>query len=220
MGKKIDRLSDYGIVSKKSKTEETFLKIEKHFRSNDDLPSMYIKKLWESYEKNIPKNKKNNALNGYIFEAIVITALIKEDITPFYVQTNLEFVPNVNYDIILFPRNEKGKVDVSAPVVLSLKTSLRERYKQADLEGLALKDVYKRGLSYLITLDDESEITLANEKISKNDIRGLDGFLNATSEEFDNLVKHLKESTVSVPPPIQVIKDAKEIIVERENKDV
>ena len=220
MGKKIDRLSDYGIVSKKSKTEETFLKIEKHFRSNDDLPSMYIKKLWESYEKNIPKNKKNNALNGYIFEAIVITALIKEDITPFYVQTNLEFVPNVNYDIILFPRNEKGKVDVSAPVVLSLKTSLRERYKQADLEGLDLKDVYKRGLSYLITLDDESEITLANEKISKNDIRGLDGFLNATSEEFDNLVKHLKESTVSVPPPIQVIKDAKEIIVERENKDV
>lgn len=218
MQEKVDRLSDYKIFSKSSKTEEIFLKIEKKFKSNKDIPSEYVKKLWEKYQQEVPD--KNNAINGYVFEAIIITALIKEDILPFYIQTNLEFVPNVNYDIILFPKTAKGDVDVSAPMVLSLKTSLRERYKQADLEGLALKDVYKRGKSYLVTLDEDSEIEIANEKIVKKDIRGLDGFISATSSKFDELVMGLKEKKVSEPPPIQVIKETKEISVERGKEDV
>ena len=151
------------------------------------------------------REKKNNSLNGNIFEAIVITALIKEEILPIYTQTNLEFVPNVDYDIVLFPKKEDGEVDVSAPIVLSLKTSLRERYKQADLEGLALKDVYKRGVSYLVTLDDTSTIELVNEKIKQKDIRGIDGFISAISSEFDELIAGLKSNGVSTPPPIQVI---------------
>lgn len=220
MATRLDRLSDYGIVNRNTKTEEVFLKIEKHFRSNEDIPSVYVQKLWEKYKSEIPAKQRNNSLNGNIFEAIIITALIKEEIAPIYIQTNLEFVPNVDYDIVIFPIMPDGNVDVSAPVVLSLKTSLRERYKQADLEGLALKDVYKRGLSYLVTLDDVSSIDLVNEKIKKRDIRGIDGFINATSKEFDELIADLKERTVSAPPPIQVIKQAKEILMKRGNGNV
>ena len=102
MATRLDRLSDYGIVGKRTKTEEVFLKIEKHFRSNKDTPSVYVQKLWGKYQQVIPEKKKNNSLNGNIFEAIVITALIKEEILPIYTQTNLEFVPNVDYDIVLF----------------------------------------------------------------------------------------------------------------------
>lgn len=87
--------------------------------------------------------KIKNAMNGNIFEAIISTVLIKEGIIPMYTQVSLEFVPNINFDIVIFPKNEKGTVDVSAPISLSLKTSLCERHKQADLEGLALKEVYK-----------------------------------------------------------------------------
>lgn len=214
MATRLDRLSDYGIVGKRTKTEEVFLKIEKHFRSNKDTPSVYVQKLWGKYQQVIPEKKKNNSLNGNIFEAIVITALIKEEILPIYTQTNLEFVPNVDYDIVLFPKKEDGEVDVSAPIVLSLKTSLRERYKQADLEGLALKDVYKRGVSYLVTLDDTSTIELVNEKIKQKDIRGIDGFISAISSEFDELIAGLKSNGVSTPPPIQVINDSKKIEIE------
>jgi len=38
---------------------------------------------------------------------------------------------------------------------LTIKTSLRERYKQADLEGLALKQVYRKSKTYLITLSGQ-----------------------------------------------------------------
>lgn len=216
----VDRLSDYGIVKKDTKTERTFMEIEKNFRSNVDLPSLYVQELWNRYQQQVPTEKKNNSLNGNIFEAIIITALIKEGILPIYTQANLEFVPNVDYDVVLFPKMPDGKVDVSAPVVLSLKTSLRERYKQADLEGLALKDVYKRGVSYLITLDDTSTIELVNEKIRKKDIRGIDSFINATSNRFDEMINELKEKTVSAPPSIQVIKESKEIGIGRGNENV
>ncbi|MDE7137830.1 MAG: hypothetical protein K2O29_05155 [Ruminococcus sp.] len=44
-------------------------------------------------------------------------------------------MPNVDFDIILYTQEQY-------PIALSLKTSVRERYKQADLEGVALKNMY------------------------------------------------------------------------------
>ena len=38
------------------------------------------------------------------------------------------------------------------PIVLSIKTSLRERLKQADLKALALNNVYRKAQTYLLTL--------------------------------------------------------------------
>lgn len=207
---KIDYLYTDGIVGKDTKVERMFLRIEKHYKSNMDIPSQYVKKMWEKY-KGLNAKGKGNSMNGKIFEVIIMTILVKEKITPFYAQAQLEFVPNIDYDIILFPRDKKGNVDVSAPICLSLKTSLRERYKQADLEGLALKEVYKRAVSYLITLESDEELINFNYKVQDKDIRGIDRFICATSKEFDELIEQIKELTVAVPPEIKAVKDAKEI---------
>ncbi len=210
MLKSIERLSDYGIVSSTAKTNLVFEKIEKRFSHNTDNPSVYVKTLWEKY-KTLPSEYQSNAMNGSIFEAIITTAFVKEGITPLYTQTYLEFVPNVKYDLIVFPQKSDASVDASAPIVISMKTSLRERYKQADLEGCAMKNVYKRGYSYLITLDNEVEIRNANEKIKNKDILGLDNFINATTTDFDNLINSLKISKVAEPPAIKVVKKANTI---------
>ena len=58
MATRLDRLSDYGIVGNRTKTEEVFLKIEKHFRSNKDTPSVYVQKLWGKYQQVIPEKKR------------------------------------------------------------------------------------------------------------------------------------------------------------------
>lgn len=203
---KIDKLSDYGIVGNESKTEKLFLKLEKHFNSNTEMPSVYVENLWKKYKNN--KDEKNNSLNGYFFEAIISSLLFKEHITPFYRQAKLQFVPNIDFDIILFPCIE-GTVDVSAPICISLKVSLRERYKQADLEGIALKNVYKRALCYLITLDKAEEIDKFERKIKDKDIQGIDECINATSDRFNDLINQLKWQSVSAPPEIQAVKDAK-----------
>ena len=127
-----------------------------------------------------------------------------------FLQASLEFVPDIDYDLIIFPKDENGEVDVSAPISLSLKTSLRERYKQADLEGLALKEVYKRAKTYLITIDEKQEIDKFKNKIDVKDVRGIDKCIDARSHEFDELIYSIKESGVAEPPDIRAIKDSSE----------
>jgi len=94
------------------------------------------------------------------------------------------FVPNVIFDIMFYTRE-------CGPICWSIKTSLRERYKQADLESIALKYVHRKSLSYLITLN-ESEASSVKEKIRNGDVIGLNDVLVATSTEFDLLVSELK----------------------------
>ena len=207
---KKELLSDWNVVSKGAKTEMVFSKLISNFTTNTDIPSEYIRKLWTKY-KELPKKYQTNSMNGSIFEAIIYTIFIKEKVTPIYFQAELEFVPNIKYDLVVFPRKETGNVDVSSPIGFSLKTSLRERYKQADLEGLALKEVYKRAETYLITLDNEQEIDKFERKVADKDIRGIDRCINAYSSEFDDIIKRLKNSGVDEPPDIKAIKSASEI---------
>lgn len=196
--------TDRIVATKDSKTEKYFLRLERKYKSNRDIPSQYVSKLWEKYQKVKPK-KNNNSLNGNIFEAIIKTCLYKEGIKPFFPQARLQFVPNIDYDIIIFPKDSNGAVDISAPMCLSLKTSLRERYKQADLEGKALKEVYKRAKSYLITIDKTSEIDKIANKILQKDVLGIDEVIDARSNRFDELVKYLKLYGVNTPPPIDAM---------------
>lgn len=103
---------------------------------------------------------------------------------PFYYQATFERIPNTIFDIVLY--NQKS------PIVLTIKTSLRERYKQAELEGLVLKQVYRRSKTYLITLSEEESQKIKN-KIEQGGITGIDNCLLANKEEFDRLLQKIKK---------------------------
>jgi len=107
------------------------------------------------------------------------------------------FVPNVIYDLMFYTA-EKG------PICWSVKTSLRERYKQADLESIALKYVHRKALSYLVTLN-ENEANNVKLKIKSGDVLGLDEVVVATTNDFDDLVANLKKYIFEKPPKIKVI---------------
>jgi hypothetical protein len=74
----------------------------------------------------------------------------------------VQFVPNAKFDL-MFYTHEIG------PILLSAKTSLRERYKQADLEAMALRAVYRRSKTFLVTLN-EQEARNVQAKIHSGDI--------------------------------------------------
>lgn len=90
------------------------------------------------------------------------------------------------------------------PICWSVKTSLRERYKQADLESIALKYVHRKALSYLITLS-EKEANSVKTKIKTGDVIGLDNVVVATKPEFDDLVAELKAFDFQELPTVKVI---------------
>lgn len=104
---------------------------------------------------------------------------------PLYKNAKVAFVPNVVYDL-MFYTSERG------PICWSVKTSLRERYKQADLESIALKYVHRKALNFLITLDKTAAKSVKN-KIKNGDVIGLDKVVVATDPEFDKLVEDLKK---------------------------
>jgi hypothetical protein len=159
-----------------------------------DKPSEYVSNLWNKYETN---TESNASTNGKIFEYILATLFIREGILPLYMSAKVAFVPNVIYDLMFYTA-ENG------PVCLSVKTSLRERYKQADLESIALKYVHRKALSYLITLSKKEALSLKS-KIKSGDVIGLDDVIVATEPEFDHLVDRLKVFILEEPPTVKVI---------------
>jgi len=192
----MSKLNLLGItVGKNKKADNVFDSLFTDFmKVKYNFPSEYVSLFWSAYLK---KAKDNNNINGKIFEYILSTLCIRENLLPLYLSAKVAFVPNVIYDL-MFYTYERG------PICFSAKTSLRERYKQADLEAIALKYVHRKALSYLITLD-EKEAKGVKDKIKTGDVIGLDKVIVATNKEFDDLIKELKNYQFSEPPTVKVI---------------
>ena len=155
-------------------------------------PADTLTELWFRYPNNV------RSLNGKVFEGLLATVLYRSGIAPLYVEAMLSFVPNVEFDFVAYSK-ENG------PVILSAKTSLRERYKQADLEGMMVRQVHRKAKSYLITLDEKAA-KLVNHKISTGQVLGLDKVVVATNNEFNDLIAELQELNFYEPEKIDVLK--------------
>ncbi len=202
----MNKLNQLGItIGINNKAEVVFDSLFANFMEiKYDKPSDYIRIYWEAYQKH-PEG--NNNLNGKIFEYVLATLFVREDILPLYMSAKVAFVPNVIYDL-MFYTTERG------PICISAKTSLRERYKQADLEAIALKYVHRKALCFLVTLE-EKEAKSVKAKIKSGDVIGLDSVVVATSSDFDELIKELKTFQFSEPPTVKVIESNQIITVEK-----
>jgi hypothetical protein len=183
------------IQSSKSKSAIIFESLFSDFRDvSYKTPSEYVEMYWDEYQTRV--TEKNNSLNGKVFEHIITTLLYRENILPFYLNAKVTFVSDVNFDITLYNNTTKQ------PIILSIKTTLRERYKQAEWEALRLKDVHKGAKSYLITIDDNH--AYYTKKKQEGTIR-LNEVIYALSPDFNGLIYHLKSTIMSEAPVVKVI---------------
>jgi len=158
-------------------------------------PSFVVNEMWRRLAD---AEEYNRNMAGSFFEYLIAVILSQRRITPFYMQASLAFIPNVRYDLVLYSV-EHG------PICLSLKTSLRERYKQADLEGIVLKNVHRRSLCYLVTLD-ETEAHNVNRKIANGEVMGIDQVVLASSKQFDEMIPELSKLTLQMAGTVPLIK--------------
>lgn len=147
-------------------------------------PKDYVIKYWNAY-KNLGNQK--NVVNGKIFEYIIETLLIRSGVLPFYTQAKMSFVPAIEYDIILYTEDANGPT----PYLLSLKTSFRERWKQADLEAEALKNVHRRAKCFLLTITPRDAQDVKN-KILSGDAVAIDDAIDCTSDNINDLIADLQ----------------------------
>lgn len=187
-------LVNQGIAKNESSTTRLFdglIKGQTFMSLEYKTPREYIKKYWIALE-----NANKPTLHGNVFEYIIYTLLYREGIRPYYTQAKVAFVPNVNFDALLYCK--------SAPVSLSLKTSLRERYKQADLEAIALKYVHRRSKCYLLTMDTK-EANAQKGKILSGDIIGLDEIIDCNTDDINKLIASLKQTNFELSEKIEVV---------------
>ena len=187
-------LLNQGIAKKETASTQLFDSLiagESFMTIQYESPKDYVTQYWDALEKAGQPN-----LHGNIFEYIIYSLLFRENIRPFYTQAKVAFVPNVNFDALLYCK--------SAPVSLSLKTSLRERYKQADLEAIALKYVHRRSKCYLLTMDTK-EANAQKGKILSGDIIGLDEIIDCNTDDIDRLIAGLKQTAFAVSEKIEVV---------------
>jgi hypothetical protein len=156
-------------------------------------PSETVGKLWSIYKS---EYESNNSVNGAVLEEILGYVLTREGCVPFYMQARVAYVPNINYDFIFYDAEE-------GPISLSAKTSVRERWKQADLEALALKNVHRNALSYVITLD---KVEAAARTAAIKNCMALNAFILADGEKFDELIDYIKTRQLVKAGMIEVIK--------------
>ena len=89
------------------------------------------------------------------------------------------------------------------PITISVKTSVRERYKQADLEAYAFRNVHRAALNYLVLLN-KRECANVQKKIKNGSVLGLKQAIRADSGDFDVLLEELKQRNLGTSPKISL----------------
>ena len=163
-------------------------------------PSDYVEECWDRYKNyasTLPKRRQRtlNSLNGKIFEVIVATAFYRAKVRPLYLQASSQLIPDVDYDIVMYDKAAK------IPITISVKTSSRERYKQADLEAYAFKNVHRAALNYLV-MYDEKDCRAVQKKIDSGMTLGLQKVIQANAKEFDTFVDELRRKKLGPAPKV------------------
>ena len=195
-------LHQYNITAKNSKSGDAADIFENLFPCDFTqvqyvTPQDYVNKYWSAYKQ----TNSNSNMNGHVFEYIIETLLIREGIVPFYTQTVVNLVPGISFDVILYAKDKYGR----RPYSLSLKTSCRERWKQADLEGEALKNVHRRAVCYLLTMST-SEVPSIRKKIVAGEVFALDKIIDCSTTDINDLIAELKSITLYSNEKIDVIR--------------
>lgn len=198
-------LVDYGVISESSASTSASANLLLAIQPNLDSikitkPSKYIDFIWKEAEKD---QRLTRDVRGKFFELLVASCLIKNQVLPFFWQAQLEFVPLANFDLVVYTE-ERG------PIVLSLKTSIRERYKQAEFEAQAMKDVHRRALNYLVTIESDEAISLKS-KIDSGVLTGIDDVVVANEDSFDQLIERLRSLTIVDTPVFSAVRNPQKI---------
>ena len=144
-----------------------------------DRPHACIQTIMQAYHDIDPPLDRN--IHGKIFELAVGEVLAQREILPLYFQAELRHVPLARFDWLLYHPQQ--------PVSLSCKTNTRERWKQAAYEGMALKNVYPQAINYLVTIEPTPKADNTRMDTSQT----IDRFIQATTPEFDEMIKMLAE---------------------------
>ncbi|MDO8030277.1 hypothetical protein OC709_02025 ['Planchonia careya' phytoplasma] len=176
------------------------------YQATDNLSfSLYIQKnhslLNQYFKKHSINEQKQHVLRGKINELLILRYLKSQGINNLYPQVTLFFIPDLRFDLVLFTKTKRI-------LGFSIKTCLREHYKQAMIEGQQLKKLDSRFRYYLLT-NDTKEAERLNQKITQGKVPGIDEVINCFSPQTDLFIQNLLTQQFTIFTDINLIKKNK-----------
>jgi len=151
--------------------------ISQYGQSYSDAKNFFIH-FWSIFEIYSLSKSLNNQVSGDAFEIIFAFILDYENIEIFSMDEQVKGIDFVKPDFITKKHHH----------FISCKTSLRERWKQADWESMRFKKIYSKSKCFLLTNHYKEYLSLKN-KITKLD---LDEVYFAGSDDINLLIKQLR----------------------------
>jgi hypothetical protein len=143
--------------SKNSKVAARMAVNSEWLKESESAPSQQVSDIFNKRRK---EGAGSANWNGYLFEALIYRLLLESGINQkcILINAKLALIEDTEYDILLC--GKKLRSGKQFPVCLSLKTSLRERYKQSEREGMIAKQVHRGSFTALLTMEDKIPETL------------------------------------------------------------
>ena len=104
-------------------------------------PNLFMDKGYEQLATGVARH------NGRIFEGLFLAVLGREGIRHLILDAEYEYLPYSSIDVAIYS-------STGGPFLISLKSSLRERWKQSDLEFSRIKSINKDAVCAIATLED------------------------------------------------------------------
>ena len=143
-------------------------------------PSTFFSFFWQKYESSVRGMKLNNTYNGTAFAIVLCYLFFRENIE----------IKKMDEDVGIFGIKPDFLIDTKSgkEIFLSIKTSGRERWKQADWEAIKYKEKFP-DTQCILLMNHEKEVNTAKKKVP---YITLDKILYARSKDLDDLVNLLK----------------------------
>ncbi|WP_034172360.1 hypothetical protein, partial [Chrysanthemum yellows phytoplasma] len=157
--------------------KDTFnLSINEYMKTNYQQLNHY-------FNQNNINSQSQKVIRVKINEYLILLYFQNQGIIHLYPQAYLFFIPDIKFDLVLFTKNKRI-------IAFNFKTCLRDRYKQAMVEGQKLKKLDTRFEFYLLT-NNEPETQRLNNKINQGKVQGINKVINLFSNAANNFLQNL-----------------------------
>ncbi|CAM11638.1 Conserved hypothetical protein [Candidatus Phytoplasma australiense] len=150
------------------------------------------------FETNNFNCQSQKSLRGKINEFFILLYFRYYGITNLYPQAYLFFIPDIKFDLVLFTHTKRI-------IAFNFKTCLRDRYKQAIIEGQQLKKLDTRFEYYLLT-NHTSETQRLNEKLKQGKVQSINKVINLFSPNSHSFFQNFSRRQFITFPNINLIK--------------
>ena len=169
-----DYLIRAGLAKSRGPSTEFIARAQKGFDSITEPYGDYIQEVWNSAKR---LGIASGPQSGPLFEMLIASVFISAGFLPFYQKAELKFAGKIESDFLFWDERTES------PVCIELTSTLRERYKLADLQAFKVKANYPKAKFFQLTMDYKDV-----SRRSPEDFESLDGLIFPGSGDIDKVL--------------------------------